>query len=187
VKRFFAALLLLGLVCAAQSHIDDGVIKKHVLKAFREPSMAKIATQKSKESYRFVYIRTFHHPIAVRVEVNADGTGTVFMKETSGQGGYGMGKLIRSRTIAINAEAMKGVLEEIEKSNFWNEPFEEKQNEDVIQLDGAEWTFEGAKDGKYHAVSRWSPDCDRARAFKKLGTTFLFYLANLRIPYTQVY
>jgi hypothetical protein len=149
--------------------------------------MAKIAEEKSKESYRFVYMRTFHHPIAVRVEVNPDGTGTVFVKETSGQGGYEMGRLIRSKKITVNPEMMNEVLEEIQKSNFWNETLEEKPAENEIQLDGAEWTFEGAKNGKYHAVSRWSPDCDRARAFKRLGTTFLFYLGNLRIPYTQVY
>ena len=47
------------------------------------------------ESYRFLWLRTFHKPIAVRVW-SADSRYYLVVKELSGQGGYEPGRIIVS-------------------------------------------------------------------------------------------
>lgn len=61
---------------------------KH-LKALEEPSLLGLAKNPSLQSYRFVWLRTFHHPVIVRLDIMADGTGDLTVKVASGAGGYG--------------------------------------------------------------------------------------------------
>src|SRR4030081_3548113 len=60
---------------------------KH-LRAMREPSLWESSKDTSLESYRFLWLRSFHHPVSARLEVAKDGTAQLFVKVLSGQGGY---------------------------------------------------------------------------------------------------
>jgi len=54
------------------------------LRALDEPSLLEEAKNPSLESYRFVWLRTFHHPVAVRLDIMADGSGKLTVKIASG-------------------------------------------------------------------------------------------------------
>jgi len=67
---------------------------KH-LTAMAEPPLPHLAAT-GLEVYRFLYLRSFHHPVVVRVQETAEGH-VLVVKELDGLGGYEPGKLIVDR------------------------------------------------------------------------------------------
>jgi hypothetical protein len=105
------------------------------------------------EVYRFLWLRTFHHPVFVRIE-RTDNGGWITTKELGGAGGYEPGKVIRSEMTALNQRAWCEFLSLLEKADYWRLPTDDN---DFGGEDGAQWILEGVKDGRYHVVDRWSP------------------------------
>jgi hypothetical protein len=103
--------------------------------------------------YRFTWLRTFSSPMAFRVQLNSDFTGDLAIKKTNGQGGYDAGHIVVDRTILLSAENMMELLGGFERVNFWTMP----QLNCHFGLDGAEWILEAKVRGRYHVVSRHSP------------------------------
>src|SRR5262245_51972945 len=66
------------------------------LKALKEPSLWELSKKSVPQAYRFLWLRSFHHPVAIRLDINADGTARLTTKMTSGAGGYAPGKLIQN-------------------------------------------------------------------------------------------
>ena len=61
------------------------------LSFFNEPSLLKQTSAEAKtESYRFLWLRTFHHAVVIRVNVAKDGTGTLLAKTAAGAAGFSM-------------------------------------------------------------------------------------------------
>lgn len=90
--------------------------------ALEEPSLGESSKTQKTESYRFLWLRTFHHPVAIRIDVNADGTSRLTKKISSGAGGYAPGKLIENDTMALTKEQADWFLREIEGNKFWQLP-----------------------------------------------------------------
>jgi hypothetical protein len=145
------------------------------LKALEEPSLAALALTHRGESYRFVWLRTFHQPIAIRINVNTDGTSQLTSKMTSGTGGYDPGHLVLNETSTLTKEQTEAFLKIVKDGELWAMP----TKEEVIALDGAEWIIELAKDGAYHVVDRWSPSKGPIR---KTGLMMVQKLGKLDIP-----
>ena len=154
------------------------------LSAMGEPSLWKASHGQTAHAYRFLWLRSFNHPVSVRLEVQSDGSGLVTTKVGSGQGGYQPGKLITNRTRKLTREETSWVLNGIEEDKFWTLPTNPPRDASVVGLDGAQWIFEGARDGKYHIVDRWSPEKGEVHA---LGIMMLIDLAKLRLLYEEVY
>src|SRR5271169_2890576 len=57
------------------------------LSAMREPSLWELSKSQSTQSYRFLWLRTFHHPVSARLTVAGDGSGELSIKVLSGAGG----------------------------------------------------------------------------------------------------
>jgi hypothetical protein len=127
------------------------------LKALEESSLLQMAQNSSGKSYRFVWLRTFHHPVVVRVDVRADGIGELTSKT--------------ERFLAT-----------IKKAHFWELPTHETPATEGC--DGSQWIIEGVKNGKYHALDRWTPGKGAVQA---LGLAFALGLAQMRIPKGQFY
>jgi hypothetical protein len=69
----------------------------------------------------------------------------------------------------------------IEESGFWSiSTFEKSRN----GKDGARWIIEGAKNGDYHFVDRWSPDDGPVPV---IGLLMLKSLAKVKIPAKETY
>lgn len=151
------------------------------LRALKEPSLWALAKNGKAESYRFLWLRTFHHPIAIRLNLNADGTWILVTKISSGAGGYSPGTLIRSTSRKLTAEEAQEFLSTVEKVGFWNAP---NPVNDQIGLDGSQWIIEGVKTGHYHVVDRWTPKSGIAR---ELGIVLAFNLARLNISQNEIY
>ena len=64
------------------------------LKALHEPSLWELSRQRpNAEVYRFLWLRTFHRPIAIRLVVRNSGSGWINSHMTSGKGGDQPGRI----------------------------------------------------------------------------------------------
>lgn len=148
---------------------DDGELWRmsrfaECLEALSEPPLTAKEAQGSQACYRFTWLRTFHRPVVFRVEVKRDGSATYQVKVADGAGGYEWGKVVRNETKVIDpalAATFKAQAQKLLKL----EPYEKSRG-----LDGASWLIEVRMDGRYHAVSRWSPSDGE---FQKMGQLFI--------------
>ena len=123
---------------------------KH-LRAMSEAPMY-YAEDRWAESYRFLWLRSFDHPVAVRIW-KCGSVRLIAVKELSGAGGYEPGKVIRSYKRQLTAAEWNDFMRRLDDSCFWNLPTPEES----FGNDGAQWIFEGVKEGRYHIVDRWTP------------------------------
>ena len=150
------------------------------LRALDEPSLWSLSKTQNEEAYRFLWLRTFHHPVAIRIDVNADGTSQVISKMTSGAGGYDPGQLVLNSKSLLTKDQTDSFLGKIKEHQFWQLPTKRESG----GLDGAQWILEGVKDGKYHIVDRWSPTDGPVRA---IGLLMLNEFTNLKILKKEIY
>ncbi|HLP39543.1 hypothetical protein [Lacibacter sp.] len=113
------------------------------------------------EIYRFTLLRSFEHPLTVRLQRDGE-TIKLFSKLADGAGGYEPGQIFWDTTFHVNHVQYDTLTTLIARADFWNMPIEIYDG----GLDGAEWILEGVKDGKYHWAHRWSPAGDRHTNFK---------------------
>lgn len=114
------------------------------------------------EAYRFLWLRAFHQPIAVRISRIGDTYALQAIRR-----GYDPGDIVREEPKALTATEWRRFKAALETANFWKEPTEPPPN-GIVGLDGAQWIFEGRLDN-YHIVDRWSPH----DAFQELGLVFI--------------
>jgi hypothetical protein len=162
------------------SDFDVNWYSKH-LKAMGEPSLLELSKTRA-HVYRFLWLRSFHNPVVVRLNVSEDGTSLLTVKVTGGQGGYKPGGLITNKTRPLPKEHTEAFLDRVRGLDYWSLPTREPIND--VGLDGAEWVLEAVKDGRYKLVVRWSPRNGPVRA---LGLTMVNKLAELKIPDEEMY
>jgi len=153
------------------------------LKALDEPSFPELAKNSSLQAYRFTWLRTFHHPVAIRVEMKVDGTAVLSLKVASGAGGYEPGKLIQNTSRQLTRDEATKFLDKVEEANWWSLRAYEEDPPNVYHLDGSHWIIEGIKDGDYHVVDRWSP---RKGSVRELGLIALEF-AQMNVPNNELY
>jgi len=160
------------------SHVGPSLSETYskYLGALEEPSLWSLSKSEKAQSYRFLWLRTFDCPIAVLVDVNADGTSRLTIKMTTGAGGYAAGQLTKNDTYTLTKEKTTWFLGKIEENKFWELPTVDRSR---MGLDGAAWVIEGVKSGSYHIVDRWSPDDGPVRV---IGLLMLQKLEKLKIP-----
>lgn len=124
---------------------------KH-LSAMAEPPLAPLA-QNGTEVYRFLYLRSFHHPLAVRAQRSSEGA-VLVVKELDGIGGsHNPGSLIVDRQRRLDGAEWDELGRRLVTAGFWTLG----EDEAPLGEDGAQWILEGGVSSKYHVVTRWSP------------------------------
>ncbi len=128
------------------------------LKASNEKSLLE-TLDKDLEIYRFTWLRTFHHPIIVRLEKQKNEVKVIF-KELNGAGGYEMGKIIKDTENSVDKKDWCKFIKLLNDTDYWKLPSQEKE---VGGVDGSQWILEGVKDNHYHVVDRFTPDTGKYR------------------------
>ena len=161
------------------------------LRALKEPSLWQLSKTQKTQTYRFLWLRSFHHPISVRLDVAEDGTAVVTTKITSGQAGDESRRLLVNKSHSLTKEQSAWFLDRINEADFWDLATYEQEvvgpdGKKIVEVhvDGAEWILEGVKDGKYKIADRWSPEKGPVRA---LGLAMLIDFAKLKLLYEEVY
>ena len=141
------------------------------------------------ESYRFLWLRSFHNPVLVVFTLDEVAPAVTYKEFDS------PGRLTTERSdLAVTwneaTDASEGIvelgLEDFRGAftdEFWSAPA--YLVDESIPLDGARWIVEGRRAGHCHLAIRHSPDyTDPVRA---IAEYLLFRLAGRDFPYTEVY
>ena len=138
------------------------------------------------ETYRFLWLRSFNHPIAVRM--SSVGSQCVLVaKELDGAGGYAPGRLGKRIIRTLSAEACAPLKELIEAVGFWRSPPPAPSDPDLLNFDGAQWVLEGRRGAAYHVWDVWSPDEPGPHASFRRLCLEMIRLSGLTLNPTEVY
>jgi len=150
-----------------------------ILRRMAEPSLYKSAPRE--QAYRFLWLRTFDNPVAVRIQKERQGA-TLRAVRLNGASGYEIGKIDVDRTLPISEEQWNAFVKLLDAASFWGTPSGEKGPE--IGFDGAHWVIEGRSGENYHLVDRWSPLTDRGRSLQNFVRCcdYLLRLSRMEIP-----
>jgi hypothetical protein len=151
------------------------------LRALQEPSLLSLTKTPTSESYRFLWLRTFNHPIAIRLDLKPDGTSILTAKVCNGAGGFRPGVLIENSSHILTREQTQVFVSRVDKVGFWRAP---NPVNDQKGTDGSQWIIEGVKGGQYHVVDRWMPEDGMVR---ELGLMLVSDLAKMKIPKNEIY
>jgi hypothetical protein len=124
------------------------------LRTMSEPSLS--CGEPPAEVYRFLWLRTWGHPIAVRltgVTPGAPTPPTLSAVELDGAGGYEPGKIARRIDRKLTDAEWGELTSGLKAIDFWGLPTDIGE----AGLDGAQWVLEGRRGRQYHVVNRWSP------------------------------
>jgi hypothetical protein len=144
-----------------------------------EPSLS-CGPSEDTEAYRFLWLRSFNDPIAVRLFRRGDDYGLeAVISDRAGRYSANYGRwLFRgigdyepprnvSRRVkkGLSRNQWQAVIARLEEIQFWQMPTH------VVTLgtDGAHWIVEARRDGRYHVVDRWIG----ADGLKSIGMLFL--------------
>jgi hypothetical protein len=145
--------------------------------ALNEPII--FSDKSPKEIYRFTWLRSFHNPVAIRLE-RLGNDYKIYWKLCNGAGGYAPGKLIIDKQKVIDENTWDVFMRLLDQINFWKL----NTTEEVMGTDGAEWIIEGKKSKQYQVVDRWTPNHDSGY-FKCCD--FLINLTDLKISERDKY
>ncbi len=118
------------------------------LRAMREPEVSRV----QQKTYRFLWLRSFHPPISVRVYRAGDDTYLV-AKMLSGAGGYQPAPLCARIGRKLAREETARVQRCFAKPEVWQPVKGDRRGKD-----GAQWILERNVDGKYLFAQQWTPD-----------------------------
>ena len=102
---------------------------------------------------RFLWLRTFHPGIAIRIEGSPE-SAHLIATELTGAGGYAPGTVGRREQRILLPEEWSETQRLLTAAGFWRLP----TNKPVLGLDGAHWILEVSEPKRYHIVDRWSGD-----------------------------
>ena len=151
------------------------------LRGLEEPPLPPLMKDQTAEVYRFLWLRSFHHPVAIRLERRPDGTGALTTKMGSGAGGYAPESILATKASTLTREQTQEFLSRVTQVHFWSLP---NPVNDQKGTDGSQWIVEGVRNGQYHVVDRWSPTTG---AVRELGEDLAFHLAGLQVPENAIY
>jgi hypothetical protein len=137
------------------------------LVALQEPSFYELKSNSKATAFRFLYLRNFEPPVAIRVEAQTGGAGVVHFKATDGSVGYKPGKLVTEKRVKLDKSQMQTCLDKVGSAGFWSLVTRDAHPDG---WDGAQWVLEGVQNGKYQLAERLSPD---RGAVRRLGLYFL--------------
>jgi hypothetical protein len=155
------------------------------LQELDEPSIWERSKGGEAHCYRFLWIGTWAGSLtlwlsfSVRVEFSADGRAQlcgraswVEFGDSATPWGSGLPKI-------VSTEQSEEFLGHVAASEFWTLPTCFNR----IGVDGANWVFEGCRDGTYHVVRAWCPPVGPVR---DLGLYFLS-LSSIPIDTQKLY
>jgi hypothetical protein len=158
----------------------DALEREHYswhLAAMRQSSLSRGAAD-APETYRFLWLRSFHRSISVRVALKRDGARIEFT-ELTGAGGFKPGHIRRHTERQLSRNDVDRFAKALKDADFWQLPTRFRD----FGLDGAQWIVEGRRGGTYHVVDRFTPEGGTYRA---LGLLFL-KLAYFSAPPLEIY
>ena len=148
------------------------------LEAMNEQPLSALVNED--ESYRFLWLRSFHHPVAIHVWRTGERHFMV-VKRVNGRRNYKPGAVDCYSTRSLSENDWNAFILHLEHSQYWLMP----RQDSWMYEDGAQWIMEGYREGRYHVVDRQSP----ASGAYRDACMYLLRLSGLlaEIPAREVY
>lgn len=112
--------------------------------------------------YRFLWLRTFHHPVVIRATI-ADHRATLHAVELDGKGGYEPGQMLRQVNRSLSTREVHTLEQVVGDSNLRQTPSVERSA--MLGTDGARWVLEIRDRTGYRVLNRQSPGSGAIRDF----------------------
>jgi hypothetical protein len=162
-------------------------------RALRRMGEPRLCPSEGLSAYRFLWLRSFHRPIAVRV-VKTDKGAQLWVRVLGGAGGYDPGKLVQARTFQVSPHQWDSISVLVLAAKIWNLPTAEPIRSDTVNgqvryqvgADGAQWILESVDGPRYHVVDRWTPRPDYDRVYYDL-CRYLLTLSAIRLTREEIY
>jgi hypothetical protein len=151
------------------------------LKVLHEPSVWQESRRSHDTVYRFVWLRAFHSPLCVRLEIRSD-TASITSKEGQFHGAAHRGRLLRTKTSLVPRSQVDKFLRDVAEDHFWTSP---SPNSDLGGPDGSEWILEAADHGHYKVLVAYM--ASGSNPVRVLGFKLLFDIAHVRVPANSIY
>ncbi len=133
-----------------------GIARKY-LSAMKEPSLEKLAEKdRASTAYRFLWMPSFHNPIAVRFVKSEEGADLQAVT-LSLDDAHEPRSIVERKSVKLSRAHWERIANRLEKAKFWTLPTDKPPPFDEIIADGDILIVEGVRDGKYHVVCRQSP------------------------------
>jgi hypothetical protein len=148
-----------------------------LLGVFKEASLCHEQVKGKLQSYRFLWLPTFDHPVLMRVDFGEDGHGILRTKILSGKGGYGLGKVATDTTRRLSHDQEYELVTTLADIGFWTLPARVEIPNHLL-VDGTLWFVEGVRNGECHIVERVSSpltDVFRDHFLGKVGEVRPYY------------
>ncbi|MDB4924074.1 hypothetical protein [Mucilaginibacter sp.] len=145
------------------------------LEAMNEPVIYK--HKSGVNSYRFTWLRSFHHPIAIRINKN-NNVYSIYWK-MSDNGKYE--KLVTDKHKIISKATWDLFESKLKQLDYWKMGTNSNERSG---MDGAQWILEGKKANTYHLIVRWSPE-SKSKYYQCCD--YLIGLTDLKIPAREKY
>lgn len=132
------------------------------------------------ETYRFLWLRSFHNPIAIHISKTGSRPFMV-VKELRRMDRNDPREFLEEHSRSFTIPEWNGFMLRLEVARYWQLP----ANESLFAEDGAQWILEGYREGRYHVVDRQTP---AAGAYRD-ACLYLLQKSGLltTIPSEQVY
>ena len=170
---------------------DQAAWEAKLLTRMHEPSLYACSATKNLQ-YRFLWDRSFHPPIALRLEVVPDGTGFLYVHILANAGLPPSPKpdnktvnenewfrLSTDQQVTVSREQVQRAQSLFKEISFWPPHSYRSEMED-----GSDWIFESKIQNQYRLVDFRNNLSPAAKAF---GLYLAFDLAKLKIPPNAIY
>jgi hypothetical protein len=108
------------------------------------------------ESYRLIWIPTFHSPVSVRIW-SSRGKRFMVTKRLDGKGGYGMRHLAFEEMRPLSEDEWYWFIRLLSQAGYWDMP---SIDDSPLPNDGDGWVIEGIQNRIHHQVNRHSPSAE---------------------------
>jgi hypothetical protein len=147
------------------------------LKNLKEDCLFVYENKPNETIYRFTWLRTFHQPIAIRIENNENKI-MLYWKVGKGASGYGLRGLKKSGKKKLSLKEWKEFERLLKESNFDSLPNEKY----ILMFDGASWTLERKSFESFKAHDSNEP----SKEFKD-ACLYLLHLTNIKVKEEYIY
>ena len=152
------------------------------LAAAGEPSLVAQSRQAGGEAgsvLRFLWLRSFHAPVVIRVEWSADGPARLIAKQLGGAGGYEPGRVAKQIDRRLSAREFGTLRRTLDGTHALRPQIRQCDS----GCDGAQWVIEGRRGRDYHFAEAGSP---RQGDIRTVGLAML-RLTGWRFPSDEIY
>ncbi len=125
-----------------------------------EPSFLELSRRPG-EGYRFLWLRTWHPAVVVRLHVVGDLAVAEARRLDGRSRPQELGRLAAANRRTVSAADLAALQDALDQVGFWSLPTMDPRDPatgDATAEEGSRWVFEGMHDGQLQVVDRFSPD-----------------------------